>query len=199
MARWRREFDLDKKDLSLKATLQCGSRSVSGIAVCPDAQGGGYSSIWTSSLDNTIRRWDKTLSPDGSLSFAQAVTHNMGSPVLCLALDLERQRLLAGTADGHAVALHLSAESSSPLADTPPSSVIHRWRPHTGARTRCIAVGCSGRGEEGQGEDGSYVVTGGSDGGIVLVAPPFPLPLLPSLPSRPSRQRYPPLPFCPLL
>jgi WD40 repeat protein len=53
-------FDMDKKDLSLLATLQCGSKAVSGIAVCPDADG-GYSCIWTSSLDNKVRRWDKVL------------------------------------------------------------------------------------------------------------------------------------------
>ena len=52
------KFDLDQKALSLLATLQCGSKAVSGIGVCPDADG-GYSCIWTSSLDNKLRRWDK--------------------------------------------------------------------------------------------------------------------------------------------
>jgi len=52
--RSRREFDWDKKDLSLKATLECGPWAVSAIAVSLDALGGN-SSIWTSWLDNTIR------------------------------------------------------------------------------------------------------------------------------------------------
>ncbi len=52
--RSRREFDWDKKDLSLKATLECGPWAVSAIAVSLDALGGN-SSIWTSWLDKTIR------------------------------------------------------------------------------------------------------------------------------------------------
>jgi hypothetical protein len=101
------------------------------------------------------------------MTFAEAVTHDLGSAVLCLSLDHHRQRLLAGTADGHAVALHLSALSSFPLADSAPASVVHRWRPHPGARTRSIAVSPMRPEGDAEEEEDCYVVTGGSDGEIV--------------------------------
>ena len=98
------------------------------------------------------------------MTFAEGVTHDLGSPVLCLTLDHARSMILAGTADGHAVALHLSALSSFPLADSPPASVLHRWRPHAGARTRCIAVSPMRPPGDAEEEEDCYVVTGGSDG-----------------------------------
>jgi len=83
-----------------------------------------------------------------------------------LALDATHARLLAGTADGYAVALHLSATSSFPLGDAAPDSVIQRWRPHTGARTRCITF-CEGG--EGAMVGGGSIITGGSDGSMVRI------------------------------
>jgi WD40 repeat protein len=158
-------FDVDEGKLERIATLDCGKNAVSSVVLGSDGK-----TVWTGGLDGKIRRWESRLGEGGEQAFSCEATHDMGAAVLCLHLDGARGRLLAGTADGFAVALHAAAESSSPLADSPPPSVVHRWRPHMGARTRSIAC-CGGGGTRGA--DGSasrlppYIVTGGSDGSMV--------------------------------
>ena len=155
------QYDVDAAQLSLCATLACGGAAVSAVAISGDG-----ASIWTASLDHKIRRWDRVAGEGSGGAYECRVTHDLGSAVLCLAVESQRQWLLAGTADGHAVVLDLAGDSCRPLAEPPPPAVIRCWRPHAGARTRCIAV--YEEDMEGGGKEAS-VMTGGSDGRIIRV------------------------------
>ena len=61
--------------------------------------------IFTGGLDGRIRRWEARLEEGGKHDYTCVATHDLGAAVLCLQLDAPRKRLLAGTADGFAVAI----------------------------------------------------------------------------------------------